>query len=226
MVGLILVHESGHALVMRHLKIPFSPMVFVPFLGAGVAAKKPPKNAYDDALIALGGPALGSLGAVGVWGAGMVSGSQLCLAVADFGFMINLFNLIPIGMLDGGRIGNALSPYAGLAGIGLSGGLIASGMVSNPIFYLITMAGTYSTGMRLWNQYKGIPDLSHPKHFYNISPKQKMIVAGSYFGLISALFGAMAINSEIKRTPEQIEFERRSRDASIVGDSLTNFHRD
>lgn len=225
MVGLILVHESGHALVMRQLKIPFSPMVFVPFLGAGVAAKKPPKNAYDDALIALGGPVLGSLGAAGLWGAGMASGSQLCLALADFGFMINLFNLIPIGMLDGGRIGNALSPYAGLAGVGLSGGMIASGMVSNPIFYLITMAGSYSTGVRLWNQYKGIPDLSHPKYYYSISSNQKMIIAGSYFGLISALFGAMAMNSQFKRTPEQIEFERRSRDASIVGDGLTNLHR-
>jgi hypothetical protein len=79
--------------------------------------------------------------------------------------------------------------------------------------------------VRLWNQYKGIPDLSHPKDFYNISSKQKMIVAGSYFGLISALFGAMAINSEFKRTPEQIQFERRSRDGSIVGDGLTNFHK-
>jgi Zn-dependent protease len=225
MVGLILVHESGHALVMRHLKIPFSPMVFVPFLGAGVAAKKPPKNAYDDALIALGGPALGSLGAAGLWGAGMASGSQLCLALADFGFMINLFNLIPIGMLDGGRIGNALSPYAGLAGVGLSGGMIASGMVSNPIFYLITMAGSYSTGLRLWNQYKGIPDSSHPSYYFNISSNQKMIIGSSYFGLIGALFGAMAINSQFKKTPEQIEFERRSRDASIVGDGLTNLHR-
>ncbi len=40
MVGLILVHESGHALVMRKLQIPFSPMIFVPFMGAAIAVFK------------------------------------------------------------------------------------------------------------------------------------------------------------------------------------------
>ena len=55
--------------------------------------------------------------------------------------MINLFNLIPVGMLDGGRIGNALSPYTGVAGVGLAGSMIYSGAVANPIFYLITLAG-------------------------------------------------------------------------------------
>ena len=48
---------------------------------------------------------------------------------------------IPVGMLDGGRIGNALSPYTGVAGFGLAGSMIYTGAVSNPIFYLITLAG-------------------------------------------------------------------------------------
>jgi hypothetical protein len=54
--------------------------------------------------------------------------------------MINQVS-IPVGMLDGGRIGNALSPYTGVAGFGLAGSMIYTGAVSNPIFYLITLAG-------------------------------------------------------------------------------------
>lgn len=48
MTSLILIHESGHALVMKKLNIPFSPMVFVPFMGAAVAMRKRPKDAYEE----------------------------------------------------------------------------------------------------------------------------------------------------------------------------------
>jgi Zn-dependent protease len=222
MVGLILVHESGHALVMRKLKIPFSPMVFIPFMGAAIAAKKHPKNAYDDALIALGGPALGTIGAGAVWSAGMLTGSQLCFALADFGFMINLFNLIPVGMLDGGRIGNALSPYTGVAGVGLAGSMIYTGAVANPIFYLITLAGGYQSGMRLWNERKGIVNTSLPKNFYQITQRERMVIGGSYVGLISLLFSAMALNENYKKPPEQVRYdmEQRASGASIVDGAI------
>ncbi len=103
MTSLILIHESGHALVMKKLGIPFSPMVFVPFMGAAVAMKQRPKDAYEEALVAFGGPILGSVGALGFAGAAHAMDSPLLFALADFGFMINLFNLIPLGMMDGGE---------------------------------------------------------------------------------------------------------------------------
>ncbi len=226
MVGLILVHESGHALVMRHLKVPFSPMVFVPFMGAAVAMKKQPKNAYEEALIALGGPVLGTVGAMGVWGGGFALNSQLCFALADFGFMINLFNLIPIGMLDGGRIGNALSPYAGVIGVGVSGSMIALGQVSNPIFYLITLAGSYQTGMRLYNNYIGYVDPSIPRNYYNISSAQRMRIGAGYFGLLGVLFTTMAVNERYKKSPERLMYEQRAQNAVLPGTGLSNHYRD
>lgn len=93
MTSLILIHESGHALVMKKLRIPFSPMVFIPFMGAAVAMRKRPKDAYEEALVAFGGPVLGSVGALGFAGAAHVMDSPLLFALADFGFMINLFNV-------------------------------------------------------------------------------------------------------------------------------------
>lgn len=203
MVGLILVHESGHALVMKRLGIPFSPMVFVPFMGAAVAMKGWPRDAYREAQVAFGGPVLGSLGAAGVAVAAHTTDSQLLFALADFGFMINLFNLLPIGSMDGGRICGALSPYAGVVGLGVGGSLIYSGEISNPIFYLIMLAGGYETFMRFYS-----PETTRPPHYYNITPAQRMAITGGYFGLIVALLTAMAANGQFKKPPEELERDR------------------
>jgi Zn-dependent protease len=99
MVGLTLLHESGHALVMLNRGIPFSPMLFIPFVGATIAMKRRPEDAWEDALVAFGGPVLGSVGALGCSLGGYALDSQLLYALADFGYIINLFNLLPIGMM-------------------------------------------------------------------------------------------------------------------------------
>ena len=80
MVGLITVHEAGHALVMLQRGIPFSPMVFVPFMVAVIAMNQRPRDAWEDALVAFGGPVLGSLGAVSVMAVGHMTESQLMYA--------------------------------------------------------------------------------------------------------------------------------------------------
>jgi len=204
MVTQIVVHESGHALVMKRLGIPFSPMVFIPFVGAAVAMNRSPHSAYDEALIAFGGPVLGSIGAVGFAFAGHLTQSQLCFALADFGFMINLFNLLPIGFMDGGRICGALSPYAGIAGLGLGGALIYNDVVTNPIFYLVMLSGAYSTFMRFYS-----PQGYLPLNYYDITRTQRLGLTAGYFGLISALIAATAMNNQFKKSPRQLEYEKR-----------------
>jgi len=89
MVGLITVHEAGHALVMHQRGIPFSPMVFMPFMGAMVQMNQRPRNAWEDALVAFGGPVAGSIGAAGVAFAAHITQSQLLFALSDFGFMVS-----------------------------------------------------------------------------------------------------------------------------------------
>eukprot|EP00549_Striatella_unipunctata_P004712 CAMPEP_0118717100 /NCGR_PEP_ID=MMETSP0800-20121206/27916_1 /TAXON_ID=210618 ORGANISM="Striatella unipunctata, Strain CCMP2910" /NCGR_SAMPLE_ID=MMETSP0800 /ASSEMBLY_ACC=CAM_ASM_000638 /LENGTH=279 /DNA_ID=CAMNT_0006623689 /DNA_START=293 /DNA_END=1132 /DNA_ORIENTATION=+ len=209
-VGLTVIHESGHALVMRHFGIPFSPMVFVPFIGASVAMNQQPRDAYEEALIALGGPVLGSLGAGAVAIGAHMTDSQLLYAVADFGFMVNLFNLMPIGSMDGGRITGALSPYAGVVGLGVGGGLIYTGAIQNPIFYLVMMAGTYSTFMRFYDPH------SVPRNYYRITASQKVGIGGAYVGLIAALIAAMALNDRSKKNPEQLQRDRIGKELYYV----------
>lgn len=199
---LSLLHSTagGHALVMRHYNIPFSPMVFVPFMGAVIAMKDQPKDAWQDAIIAFGGPALGSAGAAVVAVGASATDSQLLYALADFGYMVNLFNMLPIGSMDGGRIAGALSPYAGVVGLAMGGGLVATGVIQNPIMYLILLAGGWSTFQRFYD-----PAGHRPPHYYNITPAQRGILGGCYFGLIGALMAGMAANSVHKKPPEELQ---------------------
>ena len=203
MVGLIFVHEAGHAVAMRHYGVPFAPMVFVPFMGAVIAMKDHPRSVNDEAWIALAGPALGSVGALGINIFGVATDSQLCYALADFGYMINLFNLLPIGSLDGGRISSALSPAINVAGLGIGGALIYAGAISNPIFYLIMLSGTYTTASRIFG-WQGGPHES----YYRIRNDQKMRIGAGYIGLIAALVLAMRNNNSRRKTPRQMEAER------------------
>jgi Zn-dependent protease len=187
MVGLIFVHECGHALVLHKFGVPFKPMVFVPFMGAVISAG-PMRNAYEDALVAFGGPEL-----------------QL-MARADFGYMVNLFNLLPVGMMDGGRIAGAVSPYLGVAGVGIMGAMIYNGMVYNPLVYLLTLAGTYTTAARLfgWGEY-GEP---HMKNYYKIPGSQQAGIAAGYLTLAVALVLAMRENDKHRKTPKQLKQEQ------------------
>lgn len=201
MVGLILVHEIGHAAVMHAKGVPFSPMVFIPFMGAVIATKELPRDAWDDALIAFGGPVLGSLGAGMVGLAGHATDSQLLIALADFGLMINLFNLLPLGSMDGGRIAGALSPYMSIAGVGIGAGLAYTGAIQNPIFYFILLSGGYQTFQRFYN-----PG-AMPANYYTISSTQRATLGLGYVGLISGLALAMDLNARYKKSPEVLKRE-------------------
>jgi len=203
MVGLIFTHEMGHAIVMHRYGVPFSPMVFVPFMGAVIAMKEDPRSAYEEAMIAFGGPALGSAAALGCSLAAGATDSQLLYGLADFGYMINLFNLLPIGLLDGGRITNAVSPYFGVVGLAAGGALIYTSAVSNPIFYLIMMGGAYTTGSRLF----GFED-KEDSRYYKIPRHQQAIVLGGYASLIVALLLAMRENDKDRKTQQQLKAEK------------------
>jgi len=93
--------------------------VFIPFMGALIALKEAPRNAWVEAIVGIGGPVLGSLGALAVWLLYFVTGNQFFLALGYTGFFLNLFNLIPIVPMDGGRIVAAISPWLWLIGFAL-----------------------------------------------------------------------------------------------------------
>ncbi len=119
LVGLIFVHEMGHFIVARNHGLQVGAPVFIPFVGAWVALKTTTLDAQTEAEVALAGPVLGSVAAFLCYLMAQHSGSHLWLALAYAGFFLNLFNLIPVLPLDGGRIVRAVSSRLWLAGLPL-----------------------------------------------------------------------------------------------------------
>src|SRR5947207_1679942 len=98
-VLLILVHECGHLLAAKRLGLKVGAPVFIPFMGAFIALKEAPRNAWIEAQVGIGGPLLGTAGAAACDGLYLLSGNAMFRALAYTGFFLNLFNLAPFGFL-------------------------------------------------------------------------------------------------------------------------------
>ncbi len=175
-VVLLLVHEMGHVFQLRREGIKASAPMFIPFVGALVAMKEMPKDAAAEARVGLAGPVLGSLGALVPLGIYALTGNELFQALAFVGFFLNLFNLLPVLPLDGGRAMAALSPAMWLVGYGL---LIAVTFVApNPIMILILLLGGFET-YRRWKARKD----PAAQEYHRVSRATRLKVAGAYIGL-------------------------------------------
>jgi Zn-dependent protease len=186
LVGLIFVHEMGHVLALRRQGVPASAPLFIPFMGAVIGMKKMPENAWREAEVALAGPLLGSLGAAGLWAAGGYYHSRFLVALAFVGFLINLFNLIPVVPLDGGRAVAALHPAIWL--LGLVGLVALTVLRPSPILPFIIVIGSLELSRR-WKTRK----LSAFVGYYRVTGWQRTAVATAYLGLVVLL--VVAVNA-------------------------------
>ena len=184
LVLLIFVHEMGHVLELRRQGVPASAPLFIPFLGAFVGMKQLPHDAWKEAQVALAGPLLGTLGAVAVWIAGEAYDSNFLRAMAFVGFLLNLFNLLPVVPLDGGRAVAALHPALWMVGLA---GLVALAILRpNPILLVIVVLG----GLELWNRWRSRNEPGQ-QEYYRVRPWQRAAVAVVYLGLAAFLAVAM-----------------------------------
>jgi Zn-dependent protease len=179
-VLLLLVHELGHVIQLRREGIRAGAPMFIPFLGALVAMKELPKNAAAEARVGLAGPVLGSLGALVPLALYALTGDELFKALAFVGFLLNLFNLLPVLPLDGGRAMAALSPWMWFVGYGL---LVAATIAfPNPVMLLVLLFGGLET-LRRW-QARKTPEA---REFHRVRPATRAAVAAVYLGLAAAL---------------------------------------
>ncbi len=123
-VLLLFIHEMGHVVAMKMKGFETPTPVFIPFLGAVIFAPKF-KERHSEAFVGFGGPFLGTLGALAVFGIWAIfpkdtEVSHILLVGSYLGTYLNLFNMLPISPLDGGRITQAVGSwfrYIGLAGL-------------------------------------------------------------------------------------------------------------
>jgi Zn-dependent protease len=185
-VALLFIHEMGHVIQLRREGIKASAPLFIPFLGAFVGMKQLPDNAAAEARVGLAGPVLGSIGCLVPLALFEATGDDFWKALAFTGFFLNLFNLLPVLPLDGGRAMAALSPWMWFVGFGLLVG--ATFAFPNPIMLLILLLGGMET-LRRWR----IRKTPEAEAYHRVTRGQRIAVAGVYLGLAIALAVGMDI---------------------------------
>lgn len=108
-VLLILVHELGHAFEAKRQGLHVSAPTFIPFVGAYVQIRHSGLSPWRNSLISLAGPFAGGIAAAAVWAYGASRGSAQLVVLANMGFLLNAFNMLPVGFLDGGQIFHAMT---------------------------------------------------------------------------------------------------------------------
>lgn len=218
-VGLIFIHEMGHVLALRLQGVKSSAPMFIPFVGAIIAMKELPANAFREAMVAAGGPMLGTLGAIGCAGAGLATGNPFWFALASTGFLLNLFNLLPISPLDGGRIIGAISPRLWL--LGLAGALLLFSLTWSPILALVVIMGSVQ-------MYKHRKEGAGQGRYYAVAPMQRLLVAVIFLGLLAlTTVGMLAVQKPLEHFQRQTGISDTGalwKDVGVSSD-LPRFHR-
>jgi Zn-dependent protease len=116
-IALLFAHEMGHYVAARQRGLNVGALAFIPFVGAWIALEDQPVNVETEAYVAIAGPVVGTIAALAVYLWARSEDSGLLLAIAYSGLFLNLFNLLPISPLDGGRVTAVLSPRIWFLGV-------------------------------------------------------------------------------------------------------------
>src|SRR5713101_7900975 len=193
-VLLMFVHECGHLIVAKKFGLPVSAPVFIHFMCAFILLKDQPRNAWMEACVGIGGPILGSLGALACNSLGEIFNAPLLIALASTGYFLNLFNLMPVGFLDGGRIVTALSRWLWLPGFALL--LWFGWKFPNLIVWLIVITSL----PRIYSLFRKRTE--EERRYYEVTPTQRWTMSILYFGLIAALaLGMYTAHNELNNHP-------------------------
>lgn len=207
-VGLVLVHELGHAAVMSAKGLRTSPIVFIPFVGALIAVKDQFRDALVESETAWGGPAAGALAATACFVGWRLTGQEFLLHLGTLGFLLNLFNLLPLSPLDGGRIVTAVSPLLWLPGIVIGAAL--AWRLGHPMLWILVILGA----LRAWRTFRppaqqvarrwggsGAARSPDPAAWREVAPRHRVLMALAYFGLCAYLAAMTGLSMELGGPP-------------------------
>jgi len=183
-IALLFVHEMGHYIAARRRGLDVGAPTFIPFVGAWIELKQLPHDAETEAFVGLGGPLLGSVGALACYFIARSYDATWLLAVAYAGFFLNLFNLIPLSPFDGGRITAVLSPRIWLLGVPI---LIAL-FVWRPSPMLVLVA--ILAAPQVWQAIRYRKDSPEAQTYYAVSARIKWEY-GFYYLLLAAFLAVM-----------------------------------
>jgi Zn-dependent protease len=135
LVALLFIHEMGHVIAFKIKGYKVSAPIFIPMFGAVIFSPKF-ENQEDEAFSAYGGPLLGGISALilfVIWR--LNPENHLLLLLSYIAVYLNLFNLIPIKPIDGGRITGIIGSWFKYIGIGAL--LLFTAYIRQPVMLLI-----------------------------------------------------------------------------------------
>ena len=184
---LLLIHECGHLLAARWYGARMSVPIFIPYIGAIIDMKQPMRNAWEEAVFGISGPVLGSLGAFACLGIHQLTGSFYFAELALFGFFLNLFNLIPLGFLDGGHVAVALSRWLWVPGYLMMAAF--AWFIHSPaaILVLVVMLPMVHSLFRR----KSPKHLEKQQSYDRVSLPKRLTMGVLYVGLVAILVASM-----------------------------------
>jgi Zn-dependent protease len=183
-VALLFAHEMGHYVAARRCGLAVGAPTFIPFVGAWIDLKQQPHDVRTEAYVAMAGPLVGTVCAVVVYLWGRWTGSNLLVAIAYAGLFLNLFNLLPVSPLDGGRITAIISPRVWLLGAPVMLALMI--YRPSPVLVMIAVISVPQL-IKAWNY-----DPKAPENlaYYDV-PTQVRLEYGCLYLALTAYLGVM-----------------------------------
>jgi Zn-dependent protease len=185
-VVLLLVHELGHVIALRREGIKASAPMFIPFVGAVISARSLGDNALAEARVGLAGPLLGSVGSAASIALWQITGNDYWQALGFTGCFLNLFNLLPVVPLDGGRAMAAMTPWMWFVGFGAM--VVLAFTFPNPIIWIIVLFAAFETYKRWQLLRRGG---QQQQEYYRVRTLDRFLVAAVYLSLIALLVAGM-----------------------------------
>ena len=187
-VLVLFVHEMGHYLTSRRIGLDVTAPMFIPFFGAFIGMKEMPKSVREEAITAIGGPAAGALATVVCLELYSITNSPYWAGLAYVSAFLNLFNLLPFGPLDGGRITKALSPLLWVLGLVLT--IVLIWKLQAYILLLVLVYGVIEIVQMFRNREK-------TAQYLEVEPRFRLVIGVSYLLLLAVLAGLMMYSLDI-----------------------------
>lgn len=178
-IALLFCHEMGHYLAARRRGLNVGAPTFIPFVGAWIELKEQPMNAETEAYVAMAGPLAGTMASLACYFLARSEGSDLLLAISYSGFFLNLFNLIPVPPLDGGRMTAVVSRKFWLLGAPALVGVFL--WRPSPMLILVALLAA----PHLWRALRG--EAGEAPGYYDTPPGKRAEYALLYLGLLAYL---------------------------------------
>jgi Zn-dependent protease len=183
-IALLFAHEMGHFAAARQRGLNVGAPTFIPFLGAWIDLKDQPVDVETEAYVAVAGPLVGTVASVAVYLWGRSADSNLLLAIAYAGLFLNLFNLLPISPLDGGRITAIISPRVWLIGAPMMLALLI--YRPSPVLAIVAVLAL----PQLLKAWKYDPKAPENIAYYGV-PLQTKLEYGALYLVLTAYLGVM-----------------------------------